>query len=83
MLIHKDEIHKGDLRNFLSLIYSLDGLFHFWKKKILEQSPMIKTFLNVLQYSFPECYTQNKVLQYSMKILQHWRNFQIILFPSS
>ena len=44
MLIHKDEIHKGDLRNFLSLFYSTEGRStYFCKKKILEHSPKIKT----------------------------------------
>ena len=52
MLIHKDEVHKGDLQNFLSLSYSTDGLStYFWIKKILEQSPKIKTFQNVPQNS--------------------------------
>ena len=37
---------------FLSLIYSTEGLStHFWIKKILEQSPKIKTLRNVLQSS--------------------------------
>ena len=50
MLIHKDEIHKGDLWNVLSLIYSTVGLStYFWIRKILEQSPKIKTLQNVLQ----------------------------------
>ena len=49
MLIHKDEIHKGALPSFLSLIYSTEGLStHFCIKKTLEQSPKIKTFRNVL-----------------------------------
>ena len=52
MLILKDEIHKGPLPNFLSLIYSTEGLStDFWKKNILEQSSKIKTFRNVLQSS--------------------------------
>ena len=37
MLIHKDEIHQGALRNFLSLMYSTEGFsIHFWIKNILE-----------------------------------------------
>ena len=52
MLIHKDEIHKGALPNFLSVINSTEGLpSYFWIKNILEQSPKIKTFRNVLQSS--------------------------------
>ena len=62
MLTDKEEIHKGALRNFLSLIYSTEGLStYFWIKKILEQSPEIKTFFRfykVLQYSIPECSTK-------------------------
>ena len=50
MLVHKDEIHKGALGNFLSLIYSTEGIFtHFWIEKILEQSSKIKTIRNILQ----------------------------------
>ena len=53
MLIHKDEIHKSTLPNyFLSLICSAEGSStYFWIKNILEQSPKIKIFHNVLQSS--------------------------------
>ena len=52
MLIHKNETHEGHLRNFLSLVYSTEGLStYFWIKKILKQSPKIKTFRYVLQFS--------------------------------
>ena len=52
MLIHKNEIHKGDPQNFLSLIYSTEVLStQFWVKKILEQPHEIETFRNVLQKS--------------------------------
>ena len=49
MLIHKDEIYKGDLRNFLSLINITEGLHtYFWIKKLPEQSPKIKMWRVVI-----------------------------------
>ena len=52
MLIHKDEMYRDNLQNFLSLINSAEGLdTDFWIKKTLEQFPKVKTFWNVQQSS--------------------------------
>ena len=52
MLIDKDEIHKGALRNLISLNNSIEGLpTYFGIKKILEQSLKANTFWNVIQSS--------------------------------
>ena len=83
MLIHKEEIHKGALPNFLSLIYGTTGLStHSWIKKILELSSKMKTLLNVLQSStvfHSEMFY--KVLQYSIaKLLNIQEIFRLFFF---
>lgn len=79
MLIHKAEIHKGDLRNFRSLIYRTEELStHFWIKKTLEQS----LFRNVRQSSTIFNSGMFKVLQYSIGKFSFCRKLQIILFSS-
>ena len=82
MLIHKDEIHKGDLWNFLYLKNSTRGLsIYFRIKKILKQSPKINNFQKFQQSSTVfRCGMFYKVLQYSFGKFCNSREFQIILF---
>ena len=84
MLIYKDEIHIGDLRNVITLIYSTEGFStYLWIKKIIELVSKIETsgmIYKVLQYYILECST--KFLIFYWKILEQPRNVQIVLFPS-
>ena len=71
MLIHKDENHKGVLRNFLSVIYSDRGTFYLFLH--IENSRTISE-----DQDFPEC---SAVLQYS--ILECSTKFYSILLENS
>ena len=83
MLIHKDEIHKCALRNFLSTIYSTERLStYFWITKILEQSPKIKTFRNFLQYYNLECSTKFDSSRLFVFLLDSFINIQSTLVIS-